>query len=229
MTRRGGDQRIPTPTSSRPGGPPTWSALNMPQRRFSLTDVRELCASLPEPKQPAVTLPGTKVSAVLVAIFEEVGEARLILTKRPDTMPNHQRDIVFPGGKFHPEVDDSLHDTALREAEEEVGLARHAVEIVAELDTLPTVASRFTITPVVGLINGRPSLVAHPREVVKVFDVPISELLDEKTYREERWKVGSTEMPMHFYDLDGETIWGATARILTDFLAALTARRKDTL
>ena len=225
MTRRGGDQRIPTPDSALPGDPPFWSALTIEQRRFSLADVRALCASLPEPNEPPVTLPGTKLSAVLVAFFEEADEARVILTKRPDTMPNHQRDIVFPGGKFHPEVDDSLHDTALREAEEEVGLAPHVVEIVAELETLPTVASRFTITPVVGLIEGRPSLVAHPREVVKVFDVSISELLDDKTYRSERWMMGSVAMPMHFYDLDGETIWGATARILTDFLAALTARR----
>lgn len=222
---RGGNQRIPVPSASLPGAPPPWVSLPHAARMFSLADVRALCESLPAPGVPPDGLPGSKASAVLVAVFEEAGEARIIFTKRPDTMPNHQGDIVFPGGKFHLGVDETLHHTALREAEEEIGLATALVEIVAELESLPTVASRFVITPVVGLLDRRPDLVPHPREVASVFDVAVSELLDEVTYREERWVAGQSEMAMPFYELEGETVWGATARILTGFLSDLTATR----
>ena len=71
---------------------------------------------------------------MLLALFEEDGEARVILTKRPETMPSHRGEIAFPGGKREPRVDADLRATALREAREEIGLEPGAVEIVAELD-----------------------------------------------------------------------------------------------
>jgi 8-oxo-dGTP pyrophosphatase MutT (NUDIX family) len=165
-------------------------------------------------------------------IFEADGEARTVLTKRPDTMPSHQGEIAFPGGKFEPNQDGSLRDAARREAHEEIGLDPDRVEIVAELDTLTTVAGRFALTPFVGLLAELPQLRPHPIEVVRVFDVPISELLGDGVFREERWDVppglGVTpgrQRPIHFFDLEDETVWGATARILTGFLLHLTATR----
>jgi len=165
-------------------------------------------------------------------LFEEAGEARVILTKRPDSMPSHQGEIAFPGGKHQPDVDESLLHAALREAEEEIGLDPAAVDVVAELDSFPTFASRFTIAPFVGLLAGRPMVYPHPFEVVAVFDVALSELLDPEAYREERWDLTVPEgvapqldRPVHFYLLPGETVWGATARILTAFLTHLTAPR----
>jgi len=167
-----------------------------------------------------------------MALFEEDGETRVILTKRPDTMPSHQGEIAFPGGKFDDSADESLRDAALREAQEEIGLDPASVEIVGELDSLVTVMDRFLLTPFVGLLSGRPSLEPHATEVVSVFDVGLSELLDEATFREERWDVpagvGVTpgrNRPIHFYELPGETVWGATARILTRFLEHLTSTR----
>lgn len=159
---------------------------------------------------------------MLVPLFEEAGEARLILTKRPDTMSSHQGEIAFPGGKLH-EDDASLQEAALREAEEEIGLRPADVDVVAELDSLATVASRFKITPFVGLLATRPALVANPAEVESVLDVALSELLSDAVFREEWWMFDGSERPMYFYELPGETVWGATARILTDFLAHLTA------
>jgi hypothetical protein len=106
------------------------------------------------------------------------------------------------------------------------------VEVVAELDSLPTFASRFTIAPFVGLLDGRPELRPDPFEVVSVFDVALSDLLDPDAHREERWDLVVPEgvapqldRAVHFYLLPGETVWGATARILTAFLTHLTAPR----
>jgi len=169
---------------------------------------------------------------VLVPIFEEAGEARIILTKRPDTMPSHQGEIAFPGGKLEEGVDADLEAAALREAHEEIGLDPAHVEVVAELDSLATVAGRFVLTPFVGIIDGRPALAPDPTEVVAVFDVAISELLEDETYREERWDApeergpgAGTDRSIHFFELPGETVWGATARVLVAFLDHLTRSR----
>lgn len=162
---------------------------------------------------------------MLVALFEDDGEARVILTKRPEHMPSHRGEIAFPGGKVQADVDATVLDAALREAEEEIGLSRSAVEIVAELDGISTLASRFTITPFVGLLAAPPRLVPDPREVVKVLDVPLSGLLDDGAYREERWDLGIPDRAVHFFELPDETVWGATARILAGFLEHLVEGR----
>jgi 8-oxo-dGTP pyrophosphatase MutT (NUDIX family) len=185
--------------------------------------VRERCAALPAPRPAPLVVPGSRAAAVLVPLFEENGEARVILTKRPEDMPSHRGEIAFPGGKVHPEIDLSLRDAALREAEEEIGLTRTDVEVIAELDTIATIASRFTITPFVGVLDGRPALVPAPDEVVKILDVALSELLDPAAYREERWDLGRPDRMVVFFELAGETVWGATARILARFLTHLTA------
>jgi 8-oxo-dGTP pyrophosphatase MutT (NUDIX family) len=165
-------------------------------------------------------MPDSRPAAVLVPLFNAGGEAGVVLTKRPDTMPTHQGEVSFPGGGMRAGVDDGPLDAALREAEEEIGLPRDAVDVVAELDTLATVGSRFTITPFVAIVDPLPELVAHPAEVVEILEVPLSALLDDGAYREEFWE--SPDRAIHFFELPGETVWGATARILAAFLAHLT-------
>jgi 8-oxo-dGTP pyrophosphatase MutT (NUDIX family) len=232
MAGRGGQQRIPRPPNARPGGPAPWAHLPPDERRLSLDDLRTACAILRAPTRPVVP-PTARAAAVLVPIFEEAGEARVILTKRPETMPSHQGEIAFPGGKLEEPVDASLRDAALREAREEIGLDPGLVDVVAELDSLTTVMGRFVLTPFVGLLPaGRPVLTPDPTEVVRVFDVALSELLDDVAYREERWDVSASlgpeagmDRPIHFFELAGETVWGATARILVDLLGHLTAAR----
>jgi 8-oxo-dGTP pyrophosphatase MutT (NUDIX family) len=219
MQGRGGEQRIPRPPSA--GGPAPWSHLAAGERRLSLAQVRERCAALPPPQQPPFEMPDSRPAAVLVPLFEADGEAHLVLTKRPDTMPTHQGEVSFPGGGMRTGIDETLLDAALRETEEEIGLPPAAVEIVAELDTLATVGSRFTITPFVGIVDPLPELVPHPGEVVKILEVPLSELLDDDAFHEEFW--GSPDRAISFFELPGETVWGATARVLVGFLAHLTA------
>jgi len=189
-----------------------------------------VCEALPPPKRPEIELPGSRPAAVLIALFEEAGQARVILTKRPDTMPTHQGEIAFPGGKLDTAVDEDLAAAALREAYEEIGLAPELVEIVAELDHLFTVQARFTLAPFVGLLAGRPSLHPDQREVVRVFDIALSELLDDAAFRQELWDIDGAildtapgrDRPIDFYEIPCETVWGATARILTGFLTQLT-------
>ncbi|MFM8972966.1 MAG: NUDIX hydrolase [Actinomycetota bacterium] len=219
--RRGGSQRIPRPPTARPGALAPWSGLPEAQRRPGLADVRRRLAGLPAPV-PGPT-PGRE-AAVLVPIFEVAGEAHVVLIKRPEWMPSHRGEIAFPGGKVEPDLDADARAAALREAHEEIGLAPDAVEVVARLDGLVTVSSTFTIHPFVGLLAERPTLVANPSEVDRILEVPLSELLAEGVHREERWSFERIEeFGVQFFELDDETVWGATARILTGLLARLVA------
>ena len=204
------------------------------RRRLSLDEIRARLDHLPDPVPSPFQMPGSRPAAVLVPFHEQDGEAQLILTKRPDTMPSHRGEIAFPGGRFQEGTDTGMVDTALRETEEEIGIPASEIEVVAELDTLATVASRFSVTPFVGLLAPDPVLRPDPREVVKVLHVPISELLDEEVYREERWEFSGPTPPgwgddpdraIHVFELEGETVWGATARILVGLLTHLTEGR----
>jgi len=236
--RRGGRQRIPRPAEHRPGAPPPWAALRAGERRLRLADVRERLTHFPAPHPATVFAPGSRPAAVLLPLYEVSGEVHVVLTKRPEHLPSHRGEIAFPGGTFQSGVDAGPLDTALREAHEEVGLPPGAVDVAAELDSLGTVASRFVITPFVGLLPAEPLLVPAPGEVERAFSVPLSTLADPERFREEWWRPAGDdpvavilrrdtgvdaegEFPVFFYELDDETIWGATARILTTFLARL--------
>ncbi|HEY3724771.1 MAG TPA: CoA pyrophosphatase [Acidimicrobiia bacterium] len=221
---RGGHQLIPRPPGLRPGGPPPWADLDAAARHFTLSEVRERLAVLPPPMPSELFDATSRAAAVLVPIYEDDGEARVILTKRPDTMTSHRGEIAFPGGKRDP-GDVSLDAAALREAQEEIGLPPADVELGGELDSLSTVASQFTITPFVGLLSAVPELVPNPREVEAAFAVPISELLHPDAYWEEQWELWGDWRSMVFFVLPGETVWGATARILARLLGFLTAHR----
>ncbi len=176
---------------------------------------------MPPAVERGPSVEGSRAAAVLMPLYELDGETRVVFIKRPETMSSHRGEIAFPGGKFEVGVDADLRATALREACEEVGIHPDEVEVVARLDGIGTVATRFTITPFVGFLAERPKLTPNPGEVVRILEVPLSELLDPDVYREERWDTHTADFDVHFYDLDDETVWGATARILTTFLVHL--------
>jgi len=159
-------------------------------------------------------------AAVLVPLVERPDGLNVLLTLRASHLKNHAGQVSFPGGRIE-ENDASPWEAALREAREEIGLEPGAVEIVARLSGVATAASAFTITPFVGFVETAPRLVPNPGEVVRVLEVPLSELLDATLYREERWDAFHPDMAVFFFELADETIWGATARILTDLLTRL--------
>ena len=223
MEARGGQQRIPRPSAFRVGGPAPWAGLDPASRRLSLDDVRRRLLRSP-PGAAAVSLvPDSVSAAVLVPLVEIGGETHAVLIKRPETMSTHKGEIAFPGGKLDPAFDADLRAAALREAHEEIGLDPGVVEIVARIGGVATAASRFTITPFVGFLKHRPEHVPNPAEVVRVLEVPLSELLDGSIYHEERWDGFQRDMSVYFFELPDETVWGATARILTDLLTRLVA------
>lgn len=219
--RRGGAQRIPRPPTIRVGPSAPWAALPAAAVRLPLAEVRRRCLSFPPPPRPP-DMSDVQAAAVLIPLFEAHGETRVVLTRRPDTMPSHRGDVAFPGGKVHPDLDPSLRDAALREAEEEIGLSPAAVEVVAELDTISTVTSRFLVAPFVGVLAEPPELRPDPREVERVFDVALSELMAAGVHRVEHWGTGVLTRDVHIFELEDETVWGLTARILSGFLTLLT-------
>jgi 8-oxo-dGTP pyrophosphatase MutT (NUDIX family) len=175
--------------------------------RLRLDDVR----ALPAKGEPPLTS-----AAALVALFEEDGAARVVLTRRSATLALHPGEISFPGGWV--EEGEGVVAAALREAEEEVGLHPAAVDVVGWLEPVATRRSQALVTPVVGVLGGRPVLTANPREVDAVFDVALSQLLG--CCRSEWWDV----RPMYFFELAEDTVWGMTARVLHALLLALTSR-----
>jgi 8-oxo-dGTP pyrophosphatase MutT (NUDIX family) len=162
--------------------------------------------------------PGALVAAaVLVPIVDHAGEPYLLFTKRTDRVGHHKGQISFPGGVVDP-GDRSFLDAALRECEEEIALPRAAVEPLGMLDDTETVATRFVITPVVGVVRRPVAWQPDGEEIEKVIEVPFELLAAEGSFRVERWERDGVTRPVYFFDYEGETIWGATARILKHYL-----------
>lgn len=174
------------------------------------------------PELPVVS--GKPPSAVLCAVWEADGVTELLLTRRAWHMRSHTGEIAFPGGRREP-ADRDLIDTACREAEEEVGLARAAIEVAGVLPALTTVSSPAEILPVLGVLDGAPTTRIEPGEVDAVLHVPIAELWDPRFYREELWSRAGTEMEITFFELAEDTLWGATARIVRQLLEAVVVAR----
>jgi 8-oxo-dGTP pyrophosphatase MutT (NUDIX family) len=154
---------------------------------------------------------------VLVLLADDdAGNAGVLLTRRSTALRNHAGEISFPGGRIDPGETEVA--AALREANEEVGLDPVAVEVIGELDHLATVVSRSHIVPVVARAAGRLALTPHSLEVERVMWVPLAELTRADTYRAERWVAPWGARVLYFFELDDETVWGATAHILVDLL-----------
>ena len=217
---RGGPQRIPRPATALAGGPAPWAHLSEADRRIGPDSIRRAFADL----GPVVRSPRehqvTRGSAVLAPIYEHDSETYLVLTRRSSALRVHSGEVSFPGGGQ--DGDEDLRTTATREALEEVGMDPASVEIVGELDHLSTITSSSFIVPYVGLLPGRPDLVPSPAEVAAVLHVPFSELLDPEVFREERWNLFGTMRAMYFFELYGDTVWGATAAMVRQLLGFAT-------
>jgi 8-oxo-dGTP pyrophosphatase MutT (NUDIX family) len=220
VAERGGKQQIPRPASIRPGRPAPWAQLPTEQRRPDLATVRRALAAAPAPRPADTEHEGVRASAVLAPLYEADGEAHVVLTRRAQHLRSHRGEVSFPGGGQEPGED--LWQTALREAHEEVALDPASVVRIGEIDHLRTVMSNSFIVPYVGELPGRPDLVASPREVELVLHVPLSELLADGVFREERWGIPPQDRPIYFFEVVGDTIWGATGAMLRTLLAIVT-------
>jgi 8-oxo-dGTP pyrophosphatase MutT (NUDIX family) len=237
-------QVIPDPEEVEPGAPAPWAGLAATNRsNFSLEHVtamlrssdRLLEASAP-PEQPAElsyvadgpAVPITQRSAVLVALFEEEGECHVILTRRALSLRHHKGEIALPGGRC--DEGETVLATALREAQEEVGLDPSSVAPLAWLSPIVSFVSSSAIWPIVGTLPERPSFTINDAEVDRVFTVALKDLVAEGAFIEERWRRevarpgadADGSFAIYFYKVPGDIIWGATARVLTELLSHVT-------
>lgn len=217
---------IPRPDGWRRGPAPYWLAAGYPDvKTITVEQVRSALehrgepppfvvppALLPEPRAPR------RPSAVLCALFEEDGQAHVVLTRRSSELRSHTHQVAFPGGRI--DEGEAPLQAALREAWEEVRLDTTGIEIVGQLAQLHTGLNPMPITPFVGVVPGRPEMVPNPSEVERAFTTPLVELVQPGVYHQEIWPFArGEERAVHFFDLIGDTAWGATAQMLIELLS----------
>ena len=158
-------------------------------------------------------------AGVLVPLFLKNDELHVIFTQRTDEVEHHKGQVSFPGGVMDKE-DLTIIDTALREAEEEIGLKRDLVEVLGISHDFRT-PSGFCITPVIGFLATVQTFIPNRNEVSEIFDVPLSFFLDPRNERVEQWMRSGKTVNLYFYNYGNYEIWGATAAMLRSFLMNL--------
>jgi 8-oxo-dGTP pyrophosphatase MutT (NUDIX family) len=158
-------------------------------------------------KARRIPLGATTSAAVLAPLFERDGEAHVWLVRRPKSMRSHAGQVAFPGGKSDPS-DASPIATALREAQEELGILPSDVDVLGPLDDVNTITG-FTISPWIGWVPSDLRLQPNPAEVERAFAAPLRAFFEPQT----------GVWPRHGWTVDGDLVWGATAAIVRDFVA----------
>jgi len=176
--------------------------------------VARMRASLPARRTPA---------AVLVPLVEREGGMTVLLTQRAATLKDHAGQISFPGGRIEPGDADAWH-AALREAQEEIGLAPSLVEFAGYLPD-HVVISGFRVTPVVGFVKPEYQLRIAAAEVHDVFEVPLDFILDAANHKTRQRQIGELTVDIHDIPYGGRNIWGATAGMLMTFRRRLQAHK----
>jgi 8-oxo-dGTP pyrophosphatase MutT (NUDIX family) len=156
-------------------------------------------------------------AAVLVPILDDQGPLRLLLTRRTHELPTHQGQVAFPGGHVHA-ADRDIVGTALREAEEEIGLAPDRVEVLGLLDDFLTHDGAVAVTPIVGRVAALPVLSPRPGEVARVFAIPVADLADPARWAMKAMVPVPGAAPVRVFHHDGEILWGLSARVVAHLL-----------
>jgi 8-oxo-dGTP pyrophosphatase MutT (NUDIX family) len=162
---------------------------------------------------------GNPRAAVLVPLYTNLDDLHVVFTKRTDRVQHHRGEISFPGGAMDPE-DPDLVITALREAEEEIGLSRDHIEVIGQLDDIFTISS-FHVSVFVGAIDPMQSpydWLPHQHEVAEILEVPLHHLLDEANLVEVPRQRNGELVIMEGFRFGEHIIWGATGRMLRNFL-----------
>ena len=159
-------------------------------------------------------------AGVLIPLLTRNHTLEMLFTRRTETVLTHKGQISFPGGQRE-DADAETVETALRESYEEIGLEPSRVTVLGQLDDVFTAVSSFVITPVVGLVEGGiDDLRLAPDEVKSVLMVPVDRLLDADVHTTETRSVGEQLYRIHYYTIGDDVIWGATGRIVYQFLKA---------
>jgi 8-oxo-dGTP pyrophosphatase MutT (NUDIX family) len=156
-------------------------------------------------------------AAVIIPLFFKNDQAHLLFTKRTDNVEHHKGQISFPGG-MKDTVDNDLLDTAIRETWEEMGIKSEDITILGRTDNFLT-NTHFMVTPFVGHFPYPYSYNINEGEIASVLEVPLKSLLNPAVFRIEKWKRNGILWDVHFYDYNGENIWGVTGFLLSNFLS----------
>lgn len=170
-----------------------------------------------DPRTASVTDKPCREASVLVLLFPLGEQPALVLTARRPDLEHHAGQISFPGGRREP--GENLVETALREAHEEVGLPHRDVQVLGRLTPLYIPPSNFCVHPFVGAVSHAPSFQPEDAEVALILCTQLRHLLDPGTLRQEPWMLRGQRVIVPFYDVDGYKVWGATAMMLSEFLA----------
>ena len=191
--------------------------MNYCERDF----IDQLRNTLSSRQRRVIEHPPFSHAAVLVPLFKKGGGCHLLFTKRSDQVKYHKGEISFPGGVVD-EEDLELISTALREAHEEIGLRESDIQIVGVLDDIVTI-TEFIVTPIIGLFPYPYPFKVSEMEISELIEVPLSSLLDEDCFSEREIFRGGQKEIVYAYQYGKHTIWGATARILKQFLDLITS------
>ncbi len=154
-------------------------------------------------------------SSVLVPFIAWKPELEILLTLRTQSI-NHGGQLSFPGGGK--EGDESIEETALREAQEEIGLHTRKVEIIGQLTPLYVGHSDNMVTPVIAFLREKQSFTPNPNEVDEIITVPVSDLITEHNRVEEEWDLRGTPYRVPFWNVHRVPLWGATAMIMSELI-----------
>jgi 8-oxo-dGTP pyrophosphatase MutT (NUDIX family) len=159
---------------------------------------------------------GFGAAAVLVPLHRHQGQVSVLLTLRRNDLKHHPGQLSFPGGKLEPGEDS--RSGALREAHEEIGLDPAQAAVLGRLSEVMVLKSAFRLTPWVASVPYPYPYAAAPREVEAIWHVPLAALLAPGVHRTERLSAYGLDLEVHYYEVEGRTIWGATARVLSELL-----------
>jgi 8-oxo-dGTP pyrophosphatase MutT (NUDIX family) len=161
-----------------------------------------------------------RLGAVLILLYPDGADLRLPLTVRSDQLPSHRGEVSLPGGATDPE-DDGPAATALRECQEELGVGPGSIAVWGMLTPIYIRPSNFRITPVVGFSAAPPALQLNGDEVSAVITVTLQELLEPSNVAVEQWRLRGIDVRVPFFVIAGYKVWGATALILSEFVARM--------
>ena len=163
---------------------------------------------------------GPKPGSVMLLLYPDEGKIKFPLTKRPDYVGTHGGQVSFPGGKAEP--NETIEQTAMREAEEEIGVRRANIEMIGRLSEFFVIPSNFMVTPVVAWQATKPIFIPDPVEVVKVLECSIEDLMKEDAVQvKEILAARKYRLSAPHFMLENEIVWGATAMMLNEFRTVL--------
>ncbi|HOK01845.1 MAG TPA: CoA pyrophosphatase [Spirochaetota bacterium] len=183
---------------------------------YSFEDFKkEIINKLSSRNKRSIDFPDFRKSAVLMLFLEKNNSPHVVLTVRSDKVSTHKGQVAFPGGS-HDEDDKDFLETALRETYEEIGLHQSLIEILGEYDEYISIMG-FHVYVFVGALKDIPEYNICEDEIAELIEVPFSLFYNEEYTKTERVLYDGNEYDVYYYDYNGITIWGMTARILTDF------------